>query len=80
MMDLKAKLIVTFVWGIVIFETSCYLILYAPLLYIHVPKFPIRTFPSSSSSFQYSSQLFPYNASATTSLSTVSLATPATIL
>lgn len=32
-MDLEAKIIVTFVWGIITFETTTYLTLYAPLLY-----------------------------------------------
>lgn len=32
-MDLEAKIIVTFVWGIIAFEVTAYLTLYAPLLY-----------------------------------------------
>lgn len=36
MMDLQAKLVVTFVWGIISYETICYLYLYVPLLYQNV--------------------------------------------
>ena len=55
-MELEAKIIVTFVWGIIIFEASSFLSLYAPLLYRHVSPSSLRTFQFSSSSCQHSWQ------------------------
>jgi hypothetical protein len=36
-MDLQAKIIVTFVWGIIAYETTSFLVLYAPLLHSYNP-------------------------------------------
>lgn len=67
MMDLQAKLIVTFVWGIIAFETTSYLYLYSPLLYEYVCQQSLRTSLSSCSSSQSSSLLFRYFVSVITS-------------
>lgn len=47
-MDLQAKIIVTFVWGIIIFETAAYLSLYAPLLHSYAHPQLCRTQQSST--------------------------------
>ncbi len=36
-MKTKDKLVVGFVWGIIIFETTCFLSIMAPLFYTHDP-------------------------------------------
>lgn len=45
-MKTKDKIVVTFVWGIIVFETTCFLSIMAPLLYQNVQNYLLKNLPA----------------------------------